>query len=408
MLAMLAIGPLVVSAGGVEVAWTAEDVLAALAAHDAAVKTIDVTFMIVEGPSDQTKELYRARRQAAEMIARVTGETLPPPQPDPNFGFSTTFRRVARNEQGQERMEVLKSDGQKPGDVLITTVFDGKEWRTLEAQGGTIHSEKDADWTLDYLGLGFRSREPGEQSNRRLLHEVLQEKHSQGRLFVDSVGAGEDSALVVISTRDPVATEVLRDKGVVTQHKLWLDPRMGMAPVRMEIKTIYPGPSGEFLETVPGGTRVAQWLDYQRTGDVWLPRKWKYTVTEGVVFPKNGVDYPKNTDFKNAKAEDFSEKRFESLQINVTTLKMAVNEPLPSGLFRLDFPPGTLVFNRVTRKAYQVTNSGEWVRAALADAPDTLDDGLPYWRIALITINAVLVAGIVLFLAVRRFRHRVA
>lgn len=396
--------------------WTAADVVAIMAARDAEIRTVDATIMIVEGASAEISEYYGARVEAARKLAALTGEALSEEAIKAldarNVGPKTTsFRRAARDEKRRERIEILSSNGQQPGPAITKTVFDGNQWRTLGPKQGLIHGSKDAESPLDYLGIGFHVRdEAAIESGERSMHEFLAHKLASGRLVI-APGVSPDAdgrRLVTVVTRDPVAQQVLRDAGVITQHTFWLDPGLGMAPVKMEVKDVYADSSGQIHDTVPCGAKTAEWQGYEQTGGVWLPRKWHYFVTAAVVFPKDGAAYPSGLNLRSAGPSDFSEKRFRTLEIEATAVSLSVNAQLSPDLFVLKFPPGTGVYNSLNKKTYQVGESGNLVESAVmaAAAAPKPESGRVLFHRVLIAVNLAVVAIVAVILSINHFRSR--
>jgi hypothetical protein len=282
---------------------------------------------------------------------------------------SVLYRQVLSSHK-KRRIEWLNQDSQEPWEVVV---FDGEVRKAFQ-----------------------RATSTGLIAAPTVRH--LDDGHDYATFFRNGFGAisfvtlfGQRASTRVVADRSGKASVIESPPGgadVATfGWRLWLDPRHGLLPKRIERYE-------NSMEHVYCRTVINQFHEFEP--GVWAP----VDVTVTFHHPAPGTPHYGDVNQVVHSVVDVSRSRW--------------NEPLSDELFVLAFPAGVTVADK-THRVVLVTgerDTGKNIDKLVAGARKTfpLDDGRPaplpiawWWRVALVALNAVLIAA---FLAWLWRRHR--
>jgi hypothetical protein len=164
------------------------------------------------------------------------------------------------------------------------------------------------------------------------------------------------------------------------QHqRIWVDPAIGFAVRFREIRFDVPGrPSKDW----PLSSRFA-FQDYRREDDIWLPTKVEVVSYPTTRAPENLWNQP-------------------TMKAVYTVDKLAVNDSVQDSLFKLTYPKGTMVYDKVAKRAYRIGDNNEELDYIVEQgSAQFVPQGSQTKRWFFVVLNIVVVVGLIVILAFR-------
>ncbi|HVC96325.1 MAG TPA: hypothetical protein VND64_21755 [Pirellulales bacterium] len=407
--------------------WDAEAVVELLKAREEAIQSLDVVLKLTEGYPAELDAYHDAKRASDAAFAALRQQSVGAAEPRGERPLpSAMMHHYMYDSRRRMRIEDLLEEG-AVRKVLRAAVFDGSRWFTGSygpQRGGAVDAAEFGA-SVPFFGripgveLSWRSN-GAQVSTVRSLYQNCQEARRNNGLVVlgeetDKTGRRLVKVRLQRHTSHPNAVE----RSLYDTMTLWLDPALGMAPVRSRQQdvTIWPERTVEravaFVDTEWSGHREV-------LPGVWLAGKCRQLNFLRVTLPKSGTSFAPEL---RAALDDRDDRRrialydrlsrdevFNVAYVDGEVLEMKVNEPLERGTFKLEYEDGTLVGDHTTGKLFMVGEASPEVEAALRSSVNY--ERRSAWRsprrmIAVVCgVGAILLAGVTVWRRVAMKRRR--
>jgi hypothetical protein len=428
--------------------WTVDRVVQLLRLREQSVESLEAYVDRVEGAGSGLKDYSVAQITHDEAHAKLNGY-LPQIQgrlarlrarigKEPHFPPPQSYR-LRKNARGDLNIEVRsgpKSDAK--AQLLASYCYNGTVWEhnmPLLSSGPRVVLDNSVELplVLQALGLGspFQaatdSMTPLPTGRAESFADCLAAAAAAGQ--VDKPGPareGEPAHSLRVAFRRKVGNLARAKHGYHMQLTVWLDPRRGLVPLKVDAVEVTEK-DGQFRPPVEPGGYQATWGDFAEVvPGTWLARSMTLVTSASVLLPKGGTEFKEQMeDGKPAKKLPGGEKRidlaqtvvkrFELSATKMTVTDVQVNRLGEGRLCGAEYAAGTIVEDRIKRETFQLEGVSPAIDAkvkkVLSAQAEKLEEERPaartgWWLKALAIAGANVAVVLAVVLGYRRFRRR--
>jgi len=285
-----------------------------------------------------------------------------------------------RTLQYPHRDDLTADIAAKPGFNEYVRVFDGKDQRyysEFSSRGGILGvKDLSADWLAYPLALGI------------IIIDDLRAMSKEDKIWAGwppdvYEGAGlEWKVESLCETVDGVTCHVIRETSLGSRK--WIDPEAGFA-VRFFEKRRRDPTSGAMTTEV----------------DLRSSHSDLRKVAPGIWLPYQLVTVKYARPLKGSTQSNIVEDRHD-----IIAVRLCVNDDVPDSLFKLDFPPGTIVSDEIRGVSFTIGKNGEELDQVIAAAQEILDADGSRRTSNWVWVNMATIAAILLAISVRFIRRQ--